>query len=482
MRPVTTPHSGQITQGPFEPTWDSLRQYQCPDWFRDAKFGIWAHWGPQCVPMVGDWYARKMYQPNEAIYHHHWRVYGHPSKVGYKDILIQWKAERFDPEGLMDLYAAAGARYFVAQAAHHDNFDNWNSQHNRWNATKVGPCRNIVALWQEAARKRNLRFGLSEHLGATFSWMRFNKYADETGPYAGVPYDGNDPDYEDLYLPNKGEAGDWYTSNPWWHEHWFARIKDLIDQHQPDLLYSDGGVPFDEVGLSIIAHLYNTSAGLHGGVNEAVYNQKNTDQQVYRVGVLDIERGQVAEVAEHPWQTDTCVGGWFYDSRRIYKTPAHVIQMLVDIISKNGNLLLNLPQLPDGTLDDECRWILKVLADWFAANAEGVYATRPWKIASEGQTEKESGAFKETPVEWTPADYRFTCKGNTVYAFQMKSADKHTAEIKSLGLETAGKVTGLRLLGTDAPVTYDQREGALVAQLPESLPAPHVSCLAATLA
>jgi len=230
--------SPNLASGPFEPTWDSLRQYQCPDWFRDAKFGIWAHWGPQCVPMVGDWYARKMYLPGEFMYHHHCRIYGHPSKFGYKDIIKLWKAERFDPEGLMDLYQAAGAKYFVAQAVHHDNFDNWASTHHRWNATQMGPKRNVVQDWQAAATKRGLKFGVSEHLGAAFYWSRPNKGADADGPYAGVPYDGQLKEYEDLYLPNHDEpvSGGWYTSNPWWHERWLARMVDLVDQQHPDLL------------------------------------------------------------------------------------------------------------------------------------------------------------------------------------------------------------------------------------------------------
>ena len=234
-----------IESGPFDPTWESLRTFECPEWFRDAKLGIWAHWGPQCVPMYGDWYARNMYIEGHDQYLHHWRVYGHPSRVGYKDIVGLWKAERFDPDDLMDRYVRAGAKYFVAQAIHHDNFDNWDSTHNPWNAVRVGPGKNIVQLWQDAARKRELPFGLSEHLGATYKWFATNKGCDQAGPYAGVDYDGNDPRHEDLYLPNKGEVKDgWYTDNPWWHQRWFDRMKDLLDQHAPDLLYSDGGVPF----------------------------------------------------------------------------------------------------------------------------------------------------------------------------------------------------------------------------------------------
>ncbi len=405
-----------IQKGPFDPSWKSLRTFQCPDWFRDAKFGIWSHWGPQSVPMYGDWYARNMYKEDEVQYHHHWRQYGHPSKHGYKDIVKLWKAERFDPDALMDLYAKAGARYFVAQAVHHDNFDNWNSRHNRWNAVKVGPGKNIVGMWQKAARKHGLPFGLSEHLGASFSWFCFNKGCDRNGPYAGVPYDGNLPAFRDLYHANRSqfnipaEKRPWLTTCASWHAHWFKRMKDLVDQHQPDLLYSDSVVPFDEVGRHIIAHLYNTSVRLHG-TNRAVYNQKDSKPEAFTVGVLDIERGVQADIVPQPWQTDTSVGDWFYNVRDVYKTPGHVIEMLVDIVSKNGNLLLNIPQRPDGTLDEECVHLLNRLSDWTNVNGEGIYATRPWKKAGEGATESHSGSFKEDAQQFTPADFRFTARG-----------------------------------------------------------------------
>ena len=471
----------EIAKGPFEPTWESLRKFECPEWFRDAKLGIWAHWGPQCVPMYGDWYARNLYMEGHDQYLHHWRVYGHPSKHGWKDIVPLWKAEAFDPEGLMDLYAKAGAKYFVAQAVHHDNFDNWDSKHNRWNAVKVGPKKNIVRLWQDAARRRDLPFGITEHLGATFTWWCYNKGADKAGPYAGVPYDGSDPEYADLYLKNRPELRDdgkrpqWLTENPEWHAHWLARVMDMVDQHKPDLLYSDSHLPFGETGLRAVAHLYNTSAAANGGVNRAVYNQKGTDPDMFRVGVLDIERGAQGDIAPDPWQTDTCVGGWFYDVRRKYKTPTHVIEMFVDIVSKNGNLLLNFPQRPDGTLDDECLWILRKMGEWIAVNGEGVYATRPWKTAGEGPTTGEGGKFKEGALEWTPADYRFTSKGGTVYAFGMRWPEDGKALVKSLaagGGPTVGKVS---LLGS-GDVEFEQGPDGLRIELPPERPCESVHC------
>jgi alpha-L-fucosidase len=476
---MTTEDGFQIAEGPFDPTWESLRQFQCPDWFRDAKLAFWSHWGPQSVPRYGDWYARHMYVEGHDQYRHHWRVYGHPSKVGYKDLVQLWKAEKFDPEGLMSLFVEAGARYFVGQAMHHDNFDNFDSKHQRWNSVNVGPKKDIVGLWHAAAKAKGLPFGLTEHLGASFNWFAVNKGSDKSGPYAGVLYDGNDPDYQDLYYPNQGysltrDGGwHWYTDNESFHAHWFARIKNVIDRYQPDMLYSDGGVPFGEIGLRIIAHLYNTSAALHGS-NRAVYTQKDTNPQVYTVGVLDIERGQRNEIAEHPWQTDTSVGDWFYNVRDVYKTPQHVLEMLVDIVSKNGNLCLNIPQLPDGSLDDECDFLLRRMAAWMKQNDEGIFGSRPWETSGEGPSTSQGGAFKEDALDWTPEDFRFTQKGGTLYAYQMRRPENGQAVIRSLASGEARRVAGVRLLG-HGRIEYTQTAEGLQITLPQVEPVegPH---------
>jgi alpha-L-fucosidase len=483
-----------IRKGPFEPTWASLRRYECPDWFRDAKFGIWSHWGPQSVPMYGDWYARHMYMEGTDQYCHHWRVYGHPSKHGWKDMVQLWKAERFDPEGLMQRYVDAGARYFCAQAVHHDNFDNWDSAHNRWNAVRVGPQKDIVGLWQAAAQEHGLPFAVSEHLGATFAWWSHNKGSDATGPYAGVPYDGNDSAYEGFYLPNHDEPllerqGErWYTDNPWWHKRWFDRIKDLIDRYRPDLLYSDGTVPFGRYGLGIIAHLYNTSVERHGEVR-AVYTHKDRNPLAHKVGVLDIERGVQKTAFPYPWQTDTCVGGWFYDVRRRYKSSRQVIEMLVDIVAKNGNLLLNLPQRPDGTLDDECLAILADLAVWIRVNGEGIYGTRPWHIAVEGEVNAPEGRFREDELDWQPTDFRFTSKGSSVYAFQMGWPEDGRALIRgfSSGSGTGGyrlklvDVQSVELLGYAGQVPFRHTdEGLAISGLPRERPVQCAHCFRIT--
>ena len=468
-----------IEKGPFEPTWESLRQFQCPDWFRDAKFGIWSHWGPQSVPMYGDWYARRMYEEGSDQYRYHIRKFGHPSRFGWKDVVSLWKAEKFDPDNLMDLFIAAGAKYFVAQAAHHDNFHNWNSSQNPWNAVKMGPGKDIVGLWENAARKRGLPFGLTEHIGATFNWYKATKGSDKVGPYAGVPYDGNDPAYEDFYLPNQDAPElnvEWYTSNPWWHAKWFGYVKEIIDLYKPDLLYSDGGVPFGEYGLNMISHLYNSSAKRNGGINQAVYNQKDRAESVFSVGVLDIERSQLPGIFPHVWQTDTSVGDWFYDVRDVYKSPKQVVDMLVDIVSKNGNLLLNIPQRPDGTLDDECLFILKSIAEWIRVNGEGIYGTRPWTVFGEGSSQVEIKGFKEDAIAWTIEDFRFTQKDGKVYAFQMKWPEGGKTVIRSLALGRVPSVKSVMVLGSERPVKFEQTGRGLAVDLPEQKPCAWVQC------
>lgn len=463
----------------FEATWESLQQYNCPQWFRDAKFGIWAHWGPQCFPMVGDWYARNMYIEGHQQYDHHVRTYGHPSKFGYKDIVKLWKAEKFDPEGLMDLYKNSGAKYFVSMAIHHDNFDLWDSKHHNWNATKMGPGRDVVGEWAKAARAAGLRFGVTEHLERTYSWFNTNKGSDKTGPYAGVPYDGNDPEYADFYVEQHDDTLSVYPENPSeaWTKHWQARIMDLIDQHDPDLLYTDGGVPFQNIGREMVAHLYNRSVERRGQL-ESVYALKDPRRHqgthpehhgsfVDGFATLDVERGVIDGISDEPWQTDTCLGGWFYDSRREYKTPEKVVHMLADIVSKNGNLLLNAPQRPDGTLDDQCEWIVKQIGAWMSVNGEAIYETRPWKVYGEGPTTFAASTFAEKEErEFTGDDFRFTSKGDTIYAIAMGKPVNGGWLIRSLAGHEAKDVA---LLGIDS-VNWQNTPAGLWVEAPASLP------------
>ena len=453
-----------IADGPFKPDMDSLKQYQCPDWFRDAKFGIWAHWGPQAVPMDGDWYARGMYEPGNKHYRYHLAHYGHPSEFGYKDIIPLWKAEKWDPDRLMQLYQKAGAKYFVSMGSHHDNFFLWNSKLHKWNAVNMGPKRDVVGDWQKAAQKYGLKFGVSEHLGASFTWFQSSHRADKTGPKAGVPYDGADPKWQDLYhFPAEpGDTG-WYSKNPKWQQQWYNEIQELVDNYHPDLLYSDGGVPFgNQAGLSMIAHLYNSSAARNGGHAQVIYNCKQKSEGRW---VEDLERGIMPKIDPYPWQTDTSIGDWFYDRNYKFRPVVWVIHMLVDNVSKNGNLLLNIVQRPDGSLDPEVEDMLQQLAKWNAIHGEAIFGTRPWLVYGESSVKVKGGHFGEN-YKYNAHEIRFTTKGPTLYAIALGWPADRKLVVKSLA-EGAGKINDLSLLGYNGKVEWQQTPEGLVVTLPE---------------
>jgi alpha-L-fucosidase len=483
-----------IAPGPFQPTLESLKQYQCPEWFRDAKFGIWAHWGPQAVPMDGDWYARGMYEEGNGHYKHHLANYGHPSTNGYKDIIPLWKAEKWDPNRLMALYKKAGARYFVSMGCHHDNFDLWNSRFHRWNAVNMGPKRDVVGDWQKAAQKYGLRFGVSEHMGASFTWFQASHRADKTGLLAGVPYDGADPQYEDLYHQRAApDDKEWYSKDPRWHREWYQRISDLIDNYHLDLLYTDGAVPFGQVGQSMIADLYNTdlrncsgnareafpakgaelllAKGLkHPAHPEVVYTckQKNPEGR----WVQDLERGVMAKTNPEPWQTDTSVGDWFYNRNWKFRPVSWVIQMLADIVSKNGNLLLNVVQRPDGSLDPEVEQMLAQLATWNAINGEAIFGTRPWLVYGEGTVQYKGGHFNED-YAYSAKDIRFTTKGQTLYAIALGWPEDGQLTIKSLTAaagDHGNRIKQVELIGHKGKLNFTQTTDGLVVTLPGEKP------------
>ena len=425
-----------LPRGRFNSSVASLETYRTPEWFRDAKFGIWSHWGPQAVAGQGDWYARFMYVPGHPHYDHHLKTYGHPSEAGHKDLIALWKAERFDPEALMSKYAAAGAKYFVSMGCHHDNFDLWNSKHHRWNAAAMGPKRDIVGAWKAAAKKHGLRFGVSEHLGASYNWWYPNHQFDQFWGKMGVDYDGADPRYADLYHDNRdepyrGSGETWYTKNPKYHRIWFQRIRDLIDSYQPDLLYTDGGIPFGEVGRTIVAHLYNSSIARTGKL-EAVYAHKSgSGEFLPKAGVQDVERGVLDGINPLVWQTDTSNGDWFYNVNDHYKTTPQVIGMLADIVSKNGNLLMNVVKYPDGSLPPQSEELLTGLAAWMKVNSAAIHGTRPWRTYGEGPTNTKAGSFAESG-DYTAEDIRFTTKGDALYAIFL-GWPKGESAIRSLG-------------------------------------------------
>lgn len=492
--------------GPFAPDWDSLSRYQVPEWFRDAKFGLWAHWGPQCQPERGDWYARNMYIQGHPQYQYHLATYGHPSQFGFKDVIRQWKAQNWDPDRLMAIYRRAGARYFMAMANHHDNFDLWDSTYQPWNSTRIGPMRNIIGEWAAAARRHGLRFGVSVHASHAWIWFEPAQGADKDGPFAGVPYDGKltaqdgrgqwweglDP--QDLYAQNHPRSSedpsaihhqwDWSTRlppDPVYLIKFYNRMIELIDKYQPDLIYFDDTVlpfwPISNVGLEITAHFYNSHLAWHGRLDAVVFGKILNDQQK-RCLVWDIERGVSNRIEPLPWQTCTCLGNWHYDrtiyERKAYKSARTVIHMLADIVSKNGNLLLSVPVRADGTLDELELKILEEIGQWLEVNGEAIYGTRPWKVFGEGPASQapplSAQGFNEGGLKpFTAQDIRFTCKGQRLYAIVLGWPDQ-PIRISSLG-RTAGyrtqPVRSVQLLGSPEPLSWHQADEVLIIQPPK---------------
>jgi alpha-L-fucosidase len=494
---ATAPSSAaapEIPPGPFAGSRESLKAYHVPDWFADAKFGIWNHWGPQSAAEYGDWYARRMYVQGEPQYNHHLQHYGHPSKTGFVGVINSWKADKFDADYLMGLYKKAGAKYYMAMGVHHDNFDMWDSKYQpRWNAAASGPRKNIVGLFRAAADKHGLRFGVSEHLSNSFCWYGPAHGSDKSGPLAGVPYDGIDPQFAELYhdytqmpadfvqkvvnAPAKGAIAMSTEGPPSWRQNYFDRIKDVVTQYEPDMLYTDGGIPFGDYGLSLVAHLYNTSSRRNGGKVEAIYTGKSRADAAAGMCVLDVERGVVDSIWPRAWQTDTCIGNWHYDTRARYKTPKRVIDMLVDIVSRNGNLLLNFPLPNNGMPDPKEMAILQSITEWMAVNSEAIYATRPWKTFGAGpgaQIKIVPGVqFNENNrQDFTAAEVRFTTKGDTLYAFFMGWPQKEIviAPLATINPNVVGKIENVELLGYPGKLQWNHDEKGLTVQLPMPKP------------
>jgi len=473
----------------FEPNWDSLKQYRCPDWFRDAKLGIFLHWGPSSVPAVDDWYGRNMYVQGHSAYEYHVKTYGHPSTFGFKDIIPLWKAENFDPDKLVKQFKRAGARYIVPVAVFHDNFDLWDSIHH-WNAVKMGPKKDIVGLWRKAALENGLRFGSSTHGDRAYSWFSTSKGSDSSGPLAGVPYDGNDPKFADLYLEKSDEKGPYLPKNApdSWKKTWLARTKDLVDKYRPDLLYFDGGAPFGGIGLEMMAYYYNQNRKWHDGRLEAVLTQKksiNFRSGAFEEGtcVRDLERSKLEALIPEPWQTDTSIGPWFYRRDPHYETPDAIIDMFVDIVAKNGNLLLNVPLRADGTLDSAAENILNEMAKWTAVNGEAIYGTRPWRVYGEGPTVVKEGYSEKIKEAFTSQDIRFTTKGQCLYAIGLDwPGGGGSVNVKSLsGDQNLGEIADVSLLGHDGPVKWTRDAEGLKVVLPEQKPSDYAFVIKITL-
>jgi alpha-L-fucosidase len=505
--PIIPPPGFGIASGPFKPTLESLSAFEVPEWYRDAKFGIWAHWGPQCQPEQGDWYAQNMYLPAQAVYKFHLQKYGHPSKFGFKDVINEWKAEKWEPEKLIALYKRAGAKFFSAMAHHHDNFDNFDSTYQPWNSVKIGPKKDLLGGWMKAAREAGLRFGISSHGDRAWSWYQAAQGSDPTGPMAGVPYDGimtkaqgrglwwEGLDPQDLYAQyhpvgkyNWAQTGEPPVDRAFC-EKFFNRIIDLIDKYQPDLLYFDDTVmpiyPTSDIGPRIAAYLYNTNLARHGKLEAVMTGKDLTGKNAAwrQALVYDIENGIAGGAEAVPWQTDTCIGSWHYKRSRFeqhqYKTTAQVVHALADIVSKNGNLMLSIPVRGEGTIDDDEVKILEGMAAWMNVNSEGIHASRPWKIHGEGPA-KLTGREQSAP-RYLPEDIRFTTKGKNLYAFLLAWPESRTATVKALAKNSpqveGRKITDVSLLGYGGKLEWKQTADGLEVTLPEQAPSEYVVTL-----
>ena len=499
-----------IAAGPFKADWNSLTNYVTPEWFRDAKFGIWAHWGPQCEPEHGDWYARSMYEQGSSDYKSHLAEYGHPSTNGFKDVIHEWKAANFNPDKLLKFYKENGAKYFMALANHHDNFDNFDSKYQPWNSVAVGPHKDLIGGWAAAARKNGLRFAVSVHASHAWSWYEVAQGADTNGAFAGVPYDGkltkadgkglwwDGLDPQDLYAQNHtpGTKLQWEWNpakgssvpDAAYMEKYFNRVKQLWDDYHPDQIYFDDSVlPFhgvtDEVGLNLAAHFYNTRLDKDGHT-EAVMNNKMLDPMQREAMTYDIERGKADSILPLPWQTDTCIGSWHYDQAIFqhhgYKSAASVVRMLADIVSKNGNLMLSVPLQRDGQPDADEIKIISEIGAWMKINGEAIYATRPWKTFGEGPStvvadKGQFGGQKDVQKKpFTAEDIRFTQSkdGKIFYAIVLEIPKDGKVTIKSLASNSAnwpGEIGSVRLVGSSwwSKLEFTRDENGLHVSLPK---------------
>ena len=474
LRSMPRPADLPLEPGPFKGDWDSIAaQFVCPEWFFDAKFGVWAHWSADSAGEAGDWYHQTLYREDGASYKSHLEKFGHPSKIGYIDVVQTWKAEKFDPDALMAFFKENGARFFFTIGVHMNNFDNWNSKYHRWNAVNMGPHKDIVGLWQAAAKKAGMPFGISEHLASSYRTTQTNKGADTKGPYAGIPYDGNNPENADLYHP-KHRDGKWqFTCSDvpeWWKHAWYRRIYDLVTTYQPDIMDTDDfGLPFPEFSIPLVAHYYNLKAKDKSRPRDGLWTCRKASSG--KGTVLMTEFGFPSVIRRYAWIRAECISQWVYnrtDDRD--RSGDCQVATLVEIVSKGGNFLLAPEIKPDGTLTALHVKALEELGAWLRLNGEAIYGTRPWRIFGEGPTDmSQKEEFKKL---WRPNfrmkddDIRFTAKGDTLYALCM-GGPQQSVLVKSFGTAARlvdGTPSEIRLLGYEGKVEWKQgRDGLNIA-------------------
>src|SRR5690242_13905350 len=468
--------------GPFRPDWDSLQKYEVPEWYKDAKFGIFIHWGFYSVPaFANEWYPRNMYRAGSEENKHHVATYGSPDKFGYKDFIPMFKAEHYDPAAWADLFRKAGAKYVVPVAEHHDGFAMYDSGLSDWTAAKMGPHRDLIGDLGKAVRAAGLHFGVSSHR------VEHNFFL---GVGRSIPSDVNDPQYAMLY----GPAHNWLM-NPWgtplnsdftyvssaWANDWLARSAELVEKYHPDIVYFDWWIGQASIRANLArfaAFYYNSS--LKYGDHVGVINYKDYAMQEHS-GVLDLERGQLGDIRPLYWQTDTSVSNksWGYIENDTFKSPQFVVDQLIDIVSKNGNLLMNIGPRSDGTIPEQVQQVLLDVGAWLNVNGEAIYGTRPWRAYSEGPTKVTAGSFHDTDVaNYKPEDFRFTTKGDVLYVIGLAWPANGEAVVRSLAATVGSEsVASVGLLGGEPSLRFEQRVDGLHVHLPGPQPTKYAYAL-----
>jgi len=468
----------QAHDGPYRPDWETLRNYQIPQWYKEAKFGIFLHWGVNVVPgAVNEWYPHNMYRPGDPAYEHFTRTYGSLENLGYKDLIPKFRAEKWDPADWASLFKQAGAKYVIPVAEHHDGFSMYDSELSDWTVVKMGPHRDTLGDLARAVRAAGLHFGLSSHRAE-------HNYFFDQGRY--IRSDVNDPKYASLYGPAHPWMNDphFITYNEWsyvseaWTRDWLARAVELAEKYKPEVFYFDGGIghPAFRRSVTEFAAFYYNFADRNG--IPAVINFKDYSMD-WSAGARDLERSLLPGIEARHWQTDTPISNlsWGYMERDQLKSADFLIHQLVDIVSKNGNLLLNIGPRPDGSIPDQVRAILLEIGAWLEQNGEAIYSTEPWKIYGEGPTQIQTGFGHDVDTKpYTTSDFRFTRRGDDVYVISLACPTDGTATIHSLGL--AGEGSGLQikevsLLGSADKVDWLRKTGALNVRLPRGASCKH---------
>jgi alpha-L-fucosidase len=460
----------------YKANWNSIKTHAVPQWFLDAKFGIYTHWGIYCVPAKGPnatWYPYNMYIPGTEQYEHHLKTYGGPEKFGYKDFIPMFTAENFDPDEWAEMFEMSGAKYAGPVAEHHDGFPMWDTQYGDWNAAKMGPRRDVVGLLEESIRKKGLRFMVAFHHAE--NWWFY--------PHWIRAYDTSDPAYTGLYGPIhnlEGPINDtWFFNqdrpSQWFLDRWNARMTEVLDDYQPDLIWFDfglRGVP-EAYKLAFLANYYNREAEWG---REVVVTYKDHDLAA-GAGVVDLELGRMSKLTYYPWLTDTTVddgSGWGYLQDTKYKSATTVVHYLIDNVSKNGHLLLNIGPKPDGSFPEEAKELLREMGEWLKINGEAIYGSTPWVQFGEGPNViTKTGSFNEQNVpSFSAEDIRFTVKGQTLYAICL-GWPKGPITIETLKTLWASEITSVQMLGVNRELEWSLSENGLRIVPPSYKPCKH---------